>query len=60
MEQLPAGWNRREDGILEYIMLPEEVKEMKKTDNFIFILATLNILQALFLVILVLSHFCNH
>ncbi len=37
MEQLSAGWNRREDGILEY-----------------------TILQSLFVVILILPHFCNH
>ena len=57
--ELPAGWKRREDGLFEYKMFPFEVKEMERQRRTTFILATLNIVQALFIIILVLSHFCN-
>ena len=59
-EQLPAGWRRDKNGAFVYTPFPEEIKEMRRTDNLIFGLATFNILQALFTIILVLSRFCNH
>ena len=60
MSDLPPGWKKNKDGLWEYTMFPEEVKEMNKQFRMTFILATLNIIQALFIIILVLSNFCNH
>mgnify|MGYP006070544699 FL=1 len=60
MSDLPAGWKKNKNGLWEYTMFPEEVKEMNKQFKKTFILATLNIIQALFIIILVLSNFCNH
>lgn len=60
MSDLPPGWRKNKDGLWEYTMFPEEVKEMNKQFRKTFILATLNIIQALFIIILVLSNFCNH
>lgn len=60
MSDLPPGWKKNKDGLWEYTMFPEEVKEMNKQFRKTFILATLNIIQALFIIILALSNFCNH
>lgn len=60
MSELPPGWKKNKDGLWEYTMFPEEVKEMNKQFRRTFMLATLNIIQALFTIILVLSNFCNH
>lgn len=60
MSDLPPGWKKNKDGLWEYTMFPEEVKEMNKQFRMTFILATLNIIQALFIIILVLSNFYNH
>ena len=60
MNNLPPGWKKNKDGLWEYTMFPEEVKEMNKQFRRTFMLATLNIIQALFIIILVLSNFCNH
>lgn len=60
MSDLPSGWKKNKDGLWEYTMFPEEVKEMNKQFRRTFILATLNIIQALFIIIFVLSNFCNH
>lgn len=60
MSDLPPGWKKNKDGLWEHTMFPEEVKEMNKQFRRTFILATLNIIQALFIIILVLSNFCNH
>lgn len=57
---LPAGWKINEKGLLEYTMFPEEVKEMDRLRNTIFILATLNVIQAIFIFIFVFLHFYNH
>ena len=59
MNDLPPGWKKNKDGLWEYTMFPEEVKEMNKQFRRTFILVTLNIIQALFIIILVLSNFCN-
>ncbi|MEE0127906.1 MAG: hypothetical protein UE116_06425 [Clostridia bacterium] len=60
MNDLPPGWKKNKDGLWEYTMFPEEVKEMNKQFIRTFMLAILNIIQALFIIILVLSNFCNH
>lgn len=60
MDDLPPGWKKNKDGLWEYTMFPEEIKEMNKQFRRTFILATLNIIQALFIIILVLSNFYNH
>lgn len=60
MNDLPAGWKKNKDGLWEYTMFPEEVKEMNKQFRRTFILATLNIIQGLLIIILVLSNFYNH
>ena len=59
MNDLPAGWKKNKDGLWEYTMFPEEVKEMNRQFRRTFILATLNIVQGLFIIVLVLSNFCN-
>lgn len=60
MDDLPPGWKKNKDGLWEYTMFPEEIKEINKQFRRTFILATLNVIQALFIIILVLSNFCNH
>lgn len=60
MRNLPAGWKKNKDGLWEYTMFPEEVKEMNRQFRRTFILTTLNIVQAIFIMILVLAKFCNH
>ncbi len=58
--KLPSGWKINKDGLFEYKMFPAEVKEMRKIENLIFALSVGNILQAMFIFILIISHFCNH
>lgn len=59
MSDLPPGWKKNKEGLWEYTMFPEEIKEINKQFRRTFILATLNVIQALFIIILVLSNFCN-
>lgn len=60
MSELPTGWKKRKEGFLEYTMLPYEVEEMKKKRRMTFMLIATNIIQSLFLIILMISHFCSH
>lgn len=54
---LPAGWKKRENGGWEYIMFPFEIKEMYRKKRTIFMLSALNIIQAILIIIMTLSHF---
>ncbi len=57
--KLPSGYSLDENGRFIHKLTKEEILEMRKTDNLIFALSALNIIQALFIFTLVLSHFCN-
>ncbi len=59
-QELPVGYSLDKEGRFIHKLAPEEIEEMRRQDRLVFTLATLNILQAIFITILVLSHFCNH
>ena len=59
-DKLPDGYTLDEKGRFIHKLSDAEVKEIRKTDNIIFILSVLNVLQAIFIFILVYAHFCNH
>lgn len=58
-EQLPAGWRRDKNGAFVYTPFPEEIREMRREENIKFALGATNVVQALFIALLVLSHFCS-
>ena len=58
--KLPVGYTLDEKGRFVHELSEIEVKEMIKTDNIIFILSVLKVLQAILIFILVYAHLCNH
>lgn len=59
-EKLPSGYSLDEEGRFIHTIPKEEILEMRKTDNLIFVLSVLNIIQAIFIFILIFAHFYNH
>lgn len=57
--RLPVGYSLDKEGKFIHKIPKEEVLEMIKTDNLIFVLSALNIIQALLIFILVFVHFYN-
>lgn len=60
MNKLPSGYSLDEKGRFIHKIPEEEVLEMIKTDNLIFILSALNIIQALFIFIFLFIYFYSH
>lgn len=52
MNKLPSGYSLDEEGKFIHKIPEEEILDMIKTDNLIFVLSALNIIQALFIFIL--------
>lgn len=59
-EKLPSGYSLDEEGKFIHKIPKEDILEMIKKDNLIFLLSALNIIQAIFIFILVFAHFYNH
>lgn len=60
MNKLPSGYSLDEEGRFIHKIPEEEILDMIKTDNLIFILSALNIIQALFIFILLFIYFYSH
>lgn len=59
-EKLPSGYSLDEEGRFIHEIPEEEILEMRKIDNKMLALAILNIIEGLFIILLVFAHFYNH